>query len=58
MAQRKPADSQKKLVVPATKKRNPLVAPALQRKAGSHTKDSGAKRAEEKAVLRKKLSDD
>lgn len=47
----------KALVVPASKKRNPLVAPALQRKAGVHRKDSAAIRKAEKQALKKEASD-
>ena len=35
------------------KPRNPLVAPALQRKAGSHRKRSKQERQQQKAALRR-----
>ena len=44
-----------KLKLTATKPRNPLVAPALQRKAGSHRKSSAALRCDEKIALKKQL---
>jgi hypothetical protein len=47
-------NTDKPLVVPASKKRNPLVAPALQRKAGVHRKDNGALRSAEKVALKQK----
>jgi hypothetical protein len=40
------------LVVPATKKRNPLVAPALQRKAGAHRKTEKALRRADKVLIK------
>ena len=46
-----------KLRVAAPKPRNPLVAPAAQRKAGSHRKSGSAQRQQEKARLRKQLKD-
>ena len=42
-----------KLHLPAKKPRNPLVAPARQRKAGAHRKSGKARRQAEKAALRK-----
>ena len=45
-----------KLKLPAPKPRNPLVAPALQRKAGSHRKPTAALRRAEKIALKKKIS--
>jgi hypothetical protein len=47
----------KPLVVPTSKKRNPLVAPALQRKAGVHRKDSAAVRKAENQALKKETTD-
>jgi hypothetical protein len=47
-----------KLIVPATKKRNPLVAPALVRKAGAHKKSAGAIRQEQEQAVRKKLAEE
>lgn len=44
-----------KLKLTATKPRNPLVAPALKRKAGSHRKSSAALRRDEKMALKKQL---
>jgi hypothetical protein len=44
-----------KLRTQAPKPRNPLVAPALQRKAGKHRKSNKAQRAILKQGLRKEL---
>ena len=44
-----------KLKLAASKPRNPLVAPAAQRKAGSHRKSASAVRQAEKAALRNTL---
>jgi len=46
-----------KLRLTQAKPRNPLVAPARQRKAGEHRKSSSGKRQQEKAALRKDLKD-
>jgi hypothetical protein len=46
-----------KLKLKAPKPRNPLVAPALQRKAGSHQKPKAAVRRAENMAL-KKLTDE
>lgn len=46
-----------KLRLTAPKPRNPLVAAAAQRKAGSHRKPASAKRQQEKAALQKALKD-
>ena len=46
-----------KLRVPAPKPRNPLVAAAAQRKAGSHRKSRASERQREKAALKKALKD-
>lgn len=46
-----------KLRVTAPKPRNPLVAAAAQRKAGSHRKSKSAQRQAEKAALKKQLKD-
>jgi hypothetical protein len=46
-----------KLRVTAPKPRNPLVAAAAQRKAGSHRKTRSAERQQEKAALKKQLKD-
>ena len=46
-----------KLKVQAPKPRNPLVAPALQRKAGSHQKPAAALRRAEKMALKKQISE-
>ena len=37
------------------KPRNPLVAPSLQRKAGSHRTSSGASRQQAQAALRREV---
>lgn len=39
------------------KPRNPFVALALQRSAGTHEKTAGAKRLAEKRVLKKRLTE-
>ncbi len=44
-----------KLRVKAPKPRNPLVAPAAQRKAGAHRKSRSAQRQTEERLLRKAL---
>lgn len=44
-----------KLRVSAPKPRNPLVAAAAQRKAGSHRKSKSGERQEQKAALKKEL---
>jgi hypothetical protein len=44
-----------KLRVTAPKPRNPLVAAAAQRKAGSHRKSRSAERQQQKAALKKQL---
>jgi hypothetical protein len=44
-----------KLKLKATRPRNPLVAPAAQRKAGSHRKSQAAIRRGEKMALKKQL---
>lgn len=44
-----------KLRVSAPKPRNPLVAPAAQRKAGSHRKSASGQRQLQKAALKKEL---
>ena len=44
-----------KLKLPAPKPRNPLVAPAALRKAGSHWKSQSALRRDEKMALKKQL---
>lgn len=46
-----------KLKLPAPKPRNPLVAPALQRKAGSHRKSAAAERRAEKMALKKQINE-
>jgi hypothetical protein len=46
-----------KLRLTAPKPRNPLVAPAAQRKAGSHRKSQSAQRREGKLALKKELRD-
>jgi hypothetical protein len=46
-----------KLRVTAPKPRNPLVAAAAQRKAGSHRKSRAAQRQQDKAQLRRQLKD-
>ncbi len=38
--------------------RNPLVVPALQRKAGPHEKSQGAKRQEAQRILRSRTDED
>lgn len=44
-----------KLKLPAPRPRNPLVAPALQRKAGSHRKPQAATRRADKMALKKQM---
>ena len=44
-----------KLRLAAPKPRNPLVAPAAQRKAGSHRKSGAAQRRAGKMALKKQL---
>lgn len=46
-----------KLRVTPPKPRNPLVAAAAQRKAGSHRKSRSAERQQEKSQLKKQLKD-
>lgn len=46
-----------KLRLAQAKPRNPLVAPAAQRKAGSHRKSRASERQREKAALKKALKD-
>lgn len=46
-----------KLRVTAPKPRNPLVAAAAQRKAGSHRKTNSAQRQAEKARLKRQLKE-
>jgi hypothetical protein len=46
-----------KLRVTQPKPRNPLVAAASQRKAGSHRKSRAAQRQEQKALLKKQLKE-
>jgi hypothetical protein len=46
-----------KLRVSAPKPRNPLVAPAAQRKAGSHRKSTSAERQQHKAALRRAMKE-
>jgi hypothetical protein len=46
-----------KLRMTAPKPRNPLVAAAAQRKAGSHRKSRSAERQQDKAQLKKQLKD-
>lgn len=46
-----------KLKLPAPKPRNPLVAPALQRKAGAHQKSTAALRRAEKMALKKQINE-
>jgi hypothetical protein len=49
------ANRKTKFKLPAPRPRNPLVAPALQRKAGSHQKPAAALRRAEKMALKKQL---
>lgn len=44
-----------KLKLKAPKPRNPLVAPAMKRKAGAHRKPAAALRRAEKVALKTKL---
>ena len=44
-----------KLRLSAPKPRNPLVAQAVQRKAGSHRKSKSAERQQEKLALKREL---
>ena len=46
-----------KLRLAAAKPRNPLVAPAAQRKAGSHRKSKSAQRQQHNAALQKELKE-
>ena len=46
-----------KLKLTASKPRNPLVAPALQRKAGSHRKSQAATRSADKMALKKQSNE-
>lgn len=46
-----------KLKLPAPRPRNPLVAPALQRKAGSHRKSQAATRRADKMALKKQIDE-
>ncbi|MEI8326709.1 MAG: hypothetical protein WCH44_15360 [Betaproteobacteria bacterium] len=45
-----------KLRLKARKPRNPLVVPALQRKAGAHRKSASALRQAQKKALRKEVA--
>ncbi|MFN3296574.1 hypothetical protein [Caldimonas sp.] len=45
----------RKLHIPAPKPRNPLVAPAQQRKAGAHRKGRSAERQHSRQALRRGL---
>jgi hypothetical protein len=47
-----------KLVVPATKARNPFIAPAIVRKAGAHKKTAGAIRQEQEMAVKKNLANE
>ena len=49
------ANRKTKLKLPAPRPRNPLVAPALQRKAGSHRKSAAADRRAEKMALTQQI---
>jgi hypothetical protein len=44
-----------KLIVKTSKPRNPLVAPSLRRKAGSHRASAGAQRRQATVALRREL---
>jgi hypothetical protein len=46
-----------KLRLAQSKPRNPLVAPAAQRKAGSHRKSQAAQRRAEKMALKRQLNE-
>ena len=46
-----------KLLIAPPKPRNPLVAQAAQRKAGSHRKSAAAERQDHKQQLKKQLKD-
>lgn len=46
-----------KLRLAQTRPRNPLVAAAAQRKAGSHGKSTSARRREEKMALKRQLKE-
>ena len=46
-----------KLKLAAPKPRNPLVAPAMKRKAGAHRKSASAGRRADKLALKKQLRD-
>jgi hypothetical protein len=45
----------RKLRIPAPKTRNPLVAPAQQRKAGAHRKGRSSERQRSRQELRREL---
>jgi len=44
-----------RLILKTLKPRNPLVAPSLQRKAGSHRPSGGASRQQARAALRREV---
>lgn len=47
-----------KLVMPTSKPRNPLVAPALQRKAGAHLTSKAKEREKARRAIRRSLSEE
>ncbi|HET8745173.1 MAG TPA: hypothetical protein VFM98_06195 [Ramlibacter sp.] len=49
------SSSPRKIKLAQPKPRNPLVAPASQRKAGAHRKSKSGQRQEQEARLRKEL---
>ena len=49
------ANRKTKLKLPAPRPRNPLMAPALLRKAGAHQKSAAALRRAEKMALKKQI---
>lgn len=55
MANQALAKSQKMLLKLASKPRNPVVVPALQRKAGAHRKTTAAERLQQNMALRNML---
>jgi hypothetical protein len=49
-------NSVRKIKLTLKKPRNPLVVPALQRRAGAHRKSAAAKRQADKTALRKEAA--
>lgn len=51
------SSSARRIKLAQPKPRNPLVAPASQRKAGAHRKSKSGQRQQQNALLRKQLKD-